>query len=350
VNASLNRRDLLKGIAGGAAVAGLGSRPRAGEAISALVLCDHTDPSLLDGFTRATGIGVNIQEYEGTGTALSILARSRPGAWDVIALDSADLPTLVGEDLLAPLPEAALPWDDLFTELRPSGGNSHAVPAKFGYEAFAFDSGKVAAADMRTITTLWSGAYPGRIAIREDHASLIEMVGLGLGITPDGLDEAALAKIREKLTEIRKAAPMVGDCTAMENALVIGSADIVAGAGEIIVAGLMAQYANLDWTVPDEGAVRWEQCLGVLKASQRSAQAIQFLQYLLSPEGQGRLATSDCYWGVPASRKAALTRAQRKILRWDEQPGFLARSHRRVARDENLAGEVRALWAEFLRA
>ena len=46
----------------------------------------------------------------------------------------------------------------------------------------------------------------------------------------------------------------------------------------------------------------------------------------MSPEGQARLATSSCYWGMPANTKAALTDEQKKTLRFNEQPGFLARA------------------------
>ena len=45
--------------------------PAVAEEINALVWCDHTDPAFLEPFTAATGISVNVRDYEGTGTALS---------------------------------------------------------------------------------------------------------------------------------------------------------------------------------------------------------------------------------------------------------------------------------------
>ena len=52
------------------------------------------------------------------------------------------------------------------------------------------------------------------------------------------------------------------------------------------------------------------------------------MKYITSPEGQARLATSSCFWGMPANAKAGdlLSDAQKDVLRWDEQPDYLART------------------------
>ena len=69
--------------------------------------------------------------------------------------------------------------------------------------------------------------------------------------------------------------------------------------------------------------------------SQNQDLALKFIQYIMSPEGQARLATSSCYWGMPANRKAALTEP-RGVLRFDEQPEFLERAQLYPAPDEAL--------------
>jgi spermidine/putrescine transport system substrate-binding protein len=88
----------------------------------------------------------------------------------------------------------------------------------------------------------------------------------------------------------------------------------------------MAEKPNLDWTLPSVGGIRWQQAIGVMAASKKKKSATAFIQYVMSPEGQAKLATSSCYWGMPANGKATLTAAQKKTLRWDEQPAFLAKS------------------------
>jgi len=103
----------------------------------------------------------------------------------------------------------------------------------------------------------------------------------------------------------------------------------------------------LDWTIFDEGGLMWIQGIGVFAASKNKALATEFVKYILSASGQGMLATSDCYWAMPASSKAVLDDAQRKILRWDQQPEFLARSVPSVISQADIDAEMLDIWTEF---
>ena len=135
-------------------------------------------------------------------------------------------------------------------------------------------------------------------------------------------------------------AKLVGEVTASQTALATGEVDILVGGGEWVTAGLAKENPALDFSIPKEGAILWSQSLAMFKDSKNKDLALKFIQYVLSPEGQARLATSSCYWGMPANSKAALTDEQKKMLRFDEQPGFLARAQpypgtRRRSRQED---------------
>ena len=119
-------------------------------------------------------------------------------------------------------------------------------------------------------------------------------------------------------------AKLVGEVIASQTALATGEVDILVGGGEWVTAGLAKENPALDFSIPKEGAVLWSQSLAMFKDSKNKDLALKFIQYIMSPEGQARLATSSCYWGMPANTKAALTDEQKKILRFDEQPDFLA--------------------------
>ena len=49
------------------------------------------------------------------------------------------------------------------------------------------------------------------------------------------------------------------------------------------------------------------QAIGVFASSEKQQLATEFVKYILSPEGQARLATSSCYWAMPANANAATT-------------------------------------------
>ena len=79
----------------------------------------------------------------------------------------------------------------------------------------------------------------------------------------------------------------------------------------IDTAVLGADNPNLDWTIPKQGGLRWAQSIGVVAGTTQPDLALEFVKYIVSPEGQARLATASCYWGMPANAKAgdALTAA-----------------------------------------
>jgi spermidine/putrescine transport system substrate-binding protein len=327
--------------------------PVGAQTINALVWCDHTDAAFLKGFTDKTKIKVNVKDYEGTGTALALLEQSRPGDWDVFVVDSTDVRRVVERKLLAELDAKDFPMADIpeavrLPEYHSVGGKLYAVPEKFGYNAIAFDRSKLPADKARDISTLWNPASKGKVAIYDYYLPVIGEIAIALGKKPQSLTAADLPAIKEKLKAIRANAALVGDVTTSQTALATGQVAMVAGGGEFLVAGLQAEKPNLDWVLPDVGGIRWQQAIGVFAASKKKKEATAFIQYVLSPEGQARLATSSCYWGVPANSKAALTDRQKKTLRWDEQPKFLARSHPYPSPSESLDKAMQDLWAEVL--
>jgi spermidine/putrescine transport system substrate-binding protein len=150
-------------------------------------------------------------------------------------------------------------------------------------------------------------------------------VQLGLDKKTADLSDADMPAIEEKLKAMKAASKQVSDVVSSQTALATGEVDILVGGGEWITASLSGEKPNLDWIVPKQGAVRWTQSIGVMKDSAKPDLALKFVQYILSPEGQARLATSSCYWGMPTNQKAGehLDGEQKKALRWDDQAGYL---------------------------
>jgi spermidine/putrescine transport system substrate-binding protein len=83
------------------------------KSINALVWCDNTDEPFLKGFTAKTGIKINVKDYEGTGTALSLIEQSKPGDWDVFVVDSTDVRRVVARGLLAEMNPKDYPLTDI---------------------------------------------------------------------------------------------------------------------------------------------------------------------------------------------------------------------------------------------
>jgi spermidine/putrescine transport system substrate-binding protein len=323
--------------------------------LNALVWCDHADPNLLKPFEEASGVKVNLKEFEGTGAGFAIIDQSQPGDWDVMVIDSIDVPRGVEKGLFAPLPEDQLPLADVYPEVRMDdttkiAGKRYGMTEKFGYNTIGFNKDKVEVADMQSLAALTDPKYKGRIAIYDYYLPVIGMAALALGKKTADLTEADLPAIKDVLLKMKANAKLVGEVTASQTALATGEVDILVGGGEWVTAGLSKENPALDFSIPKEGGILWSQSLTMFAASKNKDLALKFIQYVLSPEGQARLATSACYWGMPANSKATLTDDQKRTLRFDEQPGFLARAQRYPAPDAALDKKMQDVWTEMLQA
>ncbi len=328
---------------------------RAAKELNALVWCDHTDPALIKPFEDKHGVRVNLKEYEGTGAALAIIEQSRPGDWDVFVIDGVDVPRVVEAGLLAELPKDRLPLGDLFPQVRMDDvtmkdGKLYAIMEKFGYNVISYNKSKVDPADMRDLKTLWSDKYKGRIAVYDYYIPLMDLVALKMGMKPNQISADKLPAMKQELFRLKENSVMVGEVVSSTTALATGEADILIGGGEWAVAVMQAEDPNLDWVLPDQGGILWSQSLAVFEDSKNKDLAVEFVKYVMSPEGQARLATSSCFWGMPANRKAGdrLTKEQKAALRWDEQEKFLANSYRYFIPDAELDAKMLDVWAEFL--
>ena len=337
-----------------AALALMGSYAAASAAdLNALVWCDHSDPNLLKPFEDATGIKVNVKEFEGTGAGLAIVDQSQPGDWDVMVIDTVDVRRGVDRRLFEPLPEDKLPMADIFPEVLMDqhaviNGKRYGITEKFGYNTIGFNKTKVDAADMDTLGVLTNDKYKGKIAIYDYYLPVMGLAAMAIGKKTSELTEADLPALKEVLQKMKANAKAVTDVAASQTALATGEADILIGGGEWVTAGIAKDNPNLDFSIPKEGAVLWSQSLAMFKDSKNKDNALKFIQYILSPEGQARLATSSCYWGMPANRKAALTDDQKKILRFDEQPDFLKRAQEYPAPSEDLDKKMQDLWTAMI--
>ena len=325
------------------------------DTLNALVWCDHTDPALIEPFEKANNVKVNLKEYEGTAAGMAILDGSKPGDWDVLVIDAVDVHRAVKAGKLQPMDAGSLPTADLFPELVMAANNqvdgkTYAVTEKFGYNTISYDKTKVDPADMEDWASLTSGKYDGKIGIYDYYLPLIGLVAVGQGMQTADINAATLPSLKDPLFALRKAAKQVSDVVSSQTALATGDVDIIVGGGEWLTAVLAADNPNLDWTIPKQGGLRWAQSIGVVAGTTKPDLAQKFVDYILSPEGQARLATASCYWGMPTNQKAGdiLTAEQKAVLRWDKQPDYLKRSQLYPVPDAATDQAMQDMWTAML--
>lgn len=351
----LSARLTLALLASGIGFWSLATNAVAADNLNVLTWCDHEDPALLEPFEKANNVKINFKDIDSTAAALAVLGQSKPGDWDVLVVDQTDTGRLVQMKILAPLNAKDFPFADIPAEIADAkltsvDGTLYTVPEKFGYNTVAFNKAVVDPKAMEDINAIWDPKYKGRIAIYDYYVPVIEYVAIALGKKPADLTSSDLPAIKEKLIALKANAAMVGDVTTVQQALATGAVDILVGGGEWVTAGMAKDNPDLDYVIPGQGGVRWQQGLGVFAASKNKDLATKFVQYIVSPEAQGKLATSSCYWGMPANSKAVLNDEQKKILRWTDQPGYIKTSHPYLQMTSDFDKELQALWAQVLQS
>ena len=358
---TLSRRSFLKNSAGAAGLVAAGaaltpSTGLAAESMSFLTWCDHVDSRLIGGYEEMTGITVNSKTYEGTGSALALKDQSSPGDWDLFCLDYQDNPMVANQGYLAELDDSRVPWDAIFPGIRDqphayTNGKLYGIPDKFGYYGVAYNKDKVDPNDARTAEIMWNPKYKNRIAVYDYYFPIIQLVGLSQGISPEQITVANLeSKIREPLLKLKANTHVVGDIVTVLNALHGESVDMIVGGAEWSVALDMVENKSLDYSVFDEGALLWNESLGIFVDSKNYDACWKFIDWTLSPEGQRYLATSECFWACPVRKDTPLTEEEAAILRWDQQVEILGNSHPSTIGAPDLDAAMLDLWQEFLAA
>jgi len=351
------RRCVLLGAVGASFALAVGlvapRNAQATEDLNMLAWCDHADAKTFEPFEEKYDVKINMKDYEGTGAAIAILEQSEAGDWDLMSVDTEGVNRLASGGWLEPLNPADYPIEDFYPEVVSEASNSfdgkvYGISEKFGYNAIAYNRDKYETDEMREPAALWDPKYKGKVAVYDYYFTIIQTIAVALGISPDDLAIEDLPAIREKLLQMKDNAVLIGDVVQTQTALASGEVDIVIGGAEFTTAALAKEMPHLDWVLPNAGGLRWQSSMSVLKDSNKKDLAMKYIQWNSSPEAQALLATAECYWGMPANRKAVLGDHAKKVLRWDEQENFLAKSHAYTTPDEALDKAMLDMWTEVL--
>ncbi|MBV1824482.1 ABC transporter substrate-binding protein [Komagataeibacter oboediens] len=341
----------------------------ADDVLNVLTWCDHEDPELLGPFEQANRVRVHFKDIDSTSAVRTILHQSQAGDWDVVIMEETAAPQLAAAGLLMPLDPADFPSDSVPAAIASPASGSYqgrlySVPEKYGFHAVAFNQTHVSTQDMQDINAIWQPRYHGHIAIYDSYLPIMSYIALALGLDPAHLTDADLPALQDKLAALRANATLVGDTASVQQALADGVVDIVVGGGAWTTAGVgeggtvstptahsdtATQRPELTFTLPRQGGIRWQHGISIIEASQRKALALAFAQYLRTPAAQARLATSSCFWGMPASTSAPLDADMKAALHWDQQPAYIAASHPFPALDDTMDTKLHTIWDKVMK-
>ncbi|MGI9484500.1 MAG: Fe(3+) ABC transporter substrate-binding protein [Geminicoccaceae bacterium] len=267
----------------------------------------NTDQALYDDFTEATGITVNLIEAKGDALIERLAAEGESSPADVfITVDGSRIARAVEAGLFQPISSEAL-TSAIPENLRHPDGLWFGLSTRVRGIVYATD--RVDASEISTYEDLADPAWSGRICIRSSSNVYNQSLVASM-IAADGL-EAAESWANSIVANMARA-PQGGD-TDQIKAVAAGECD-VAVANHYYLARLVRSDKATDNAVADavgiifpnqdgpngegRGAHANVSAAGVATHAPNKEAAIQFIEYLATPNAQAYFADGNNEWPV----------------------------------------------------
>lgn len=273
---------------------------------------DDLPQSVVDGFTKETGIRVRYETYDSTEEAVQNIQDGK--SYDLVVIENEYLPGLIQKDRLASINRRRV--DNLknispeFLNLASDPGNRYSVPYTWG------TTGIVVRTDLTTSKIehwkdLWNPALTGKVGIRETPRDVLGMSMLSLGYSVNTEQPAQLEKALDNLRTAREEFRLVDDNSAKAVQLLkTGEITVMVGwAADVIAA--REEGIPVDFILPEEGALFWGDSYTIPASSANREAAEKFLNYLLRPEVSAAITNEI---GYPTANGAAMPYVDKNLL------------------------------------
>jgi spermidine/putrescine transport system substrate-binding protein len=260
-------------------------QPAASKELNLFAWSEYVPQSVLDGFTKETGIRVNYETY---GSNEEMLAKLMSGAssYDLIQPSEYVVEALVKEKMLVPLDKTKLPnLKNIGPEYwkQPHDPDlTYSVPYMQGTVGIVINTEKVKD-PVTGYADVFQPKYKGRIVILDDALEIVTWGLATLGIGPDGVTTENLAKVRPVLAAWL---PLVKvyDSDSPKTALLNGDVDLgIVWSGEAAIL-INEQPGKFSYVLPKEGAHMFIDNLVIPKGAEHVDAALAFIDYILRPD------------------------------------------------------------------
>jgi putrescine transport system substrate-binding protein len=268
---------------------------------------DYIDPTVLEAFTKETGIKVRYDTFDSNDTLEAKLLAGKSG-YDVVVPTAYFLARQIAAGIFLKLDKSKLPnlvnaWPEIADRLAGyDPGNQYAVNYMWGTTGIGYnvkDARAVLGADATIGAAIdsWDDVFdPAKIAkfkdcgvhLLDSSDDIMPAALHYLHLDPNSSDPGDLQKAADLLGKIR---PYVRKFHSSEylNALATGEICFVVGfSGDIKQAQKRAAEAKggvaIGYAIPKEGAQLWFDNLSIPKDAPNAAKAHALINYLLKPE------------------------------------------------------------------
>ncbi len=270
----------------------------AGEPLRVLAWPGYADPDVVRVFEERSGSGVEITVIDSDEALWKHVNSEDATAFDVFAVNTAELQRYIGAGLVLPIDIAAVPNRAAqlprFRDLEAIPGLVHdgkvfAIPYTYAEMGLIYDRVQVGEAP-DSITALWDPRYRGKVLAYSGASHNFSLAAQSLGKqTPFRLDDQDWPATVDRLIELRR--NVLGFYTQPEESVELfrtrRAALLLANYGSQQLQLLKASGADVAYVIPREGALAWLDCWAITRGVRDKALAEAWINYLLEP-GPGK--------------------------------------------------------------
>jgi putrescine transport system substrate-binding protein len=264
---------------------------------------DYIDPTVLEEFTRTTGIRVQYDTFDSNDLLETKLLAGKSG-YDVVVPTAYFLQRQIQAGVFQKLDKSKLPnlvnmWDEITRRLAVyDPGNEYAVNYMWGTTGIGFnvkkareilgDAGKIDSWDIVFKPENLAKFKDCGVHMLDSADDVLSAALKFLGLNPNTTNQAEIERAAEVLMKVR---PFVRKFHSSEylNALASGEICLVLGfSGDIKQAQKRAAEAKqgieIGYAIPKEGAQLWFDNLAVPKDAANVPEALALINFLMKPE------------------------------------------------------------------
>lgn len=312
--ALVDRRQVVKGssaLIGTAALTSLSGRPVLAQdkVLNLLTWPGHSDPFVVKAFEDKYGVKVVAKEYVGGEAMLALMNSSPPGSFDVVLADAEYIGMLRDGGFIDQLTPADYPFEDFWPEFQKFEGHwldgkLFSVIIRYGFLGLGYRTDMLTAADVKSYKVMWDPKVKGKVGFFDWYLPGMGCLSLYDGNKPPfDISDQKFAALKKTLFSLKPQAAGFYSMADVFSMLTNGTAAVIPGVGDWITLLLSKNGVPVNATVPQEGGIQWTESMSIVSSSPKKALAKQFIQYMVSAEGQAASARMPAYWASIPSKK-----------------------------------------------
>ena len=294
-----------------AAPAGAAQKGDAEKKLSLFCWSEYVPQSVIDQFTKETGIEVSVENYASNEEMLAKLLAGG-GSYDLIQPSEYVIEALIKEDGLQPIDHAMIPnlanIAPEFQNMAFDPGNKFTVPYMAGLVGIVVNT-EIVKDEIKGYKDVFQDKYKKNIVVLDDAREMVSWALNSEGLPINDMSDANLAKAKPILSQWL---PLVKvfDSDSPKTALLNGDVAIgVVWGGEGAI--LLSQNPKFKWVVPAEGAHLFVDSLAIPKGAAHVQNAEIFMNFILRPDISKQISDVFPYLNPNMKARELLTEAQR---------------------------------------